>query len=223
MTDQISRIDGTSGARRHFRYFDYMMAAFVGILLLSNLIGASKLATVQGWTFGAGILFFPVSYVLGDVLTEVYGYANARRCVWMGFRGAPGRGTATACRVAESRKSGKSGRAVANKVSAGWVKRPGGRRRSMPGAASKRRAEPTFGAAAVSCIGPELAPGFERPREVTGDACHGTLQLSRPCVPDRARRRCARRGLDIRDSAHAAARPRSRAPQPLAAPAGRPS
>ena len=85
MTDQISRIDGTSGARRHFRYFDYMMAAFVGILLLSNLIGASKLATVQGWTFGAGILFFPVSYVLGDVLTEVYGYANARRCVWMGF------------------------------------------------------------------------------------------------------------------------------------------
>ena len=85
MTDQISRIDGTSGARRHFRYFDYMMAAFVGILMLSNLIGASKLATVQGWTFGAGILFFPVSYVLGDVLTEVYGYANARRCVWMGF------------------------------------------------------------------------------------------------------------------------------------------
>ena len=85
MTEQISRIDGTSSARRHFRYFDYMMAAFVGILLLSNLIGASKLATVQGWTFGAGILFFPVSYVLGDVLTEVYGYANARRCVWMGF------------------------------------------------------------------------------------------------------------------------------------------
>lgn len=85
MTDQISRIDGTSGARRHFRYFDYMMAAFVGILLLSNLIGASKLATVYGWTFGAGILFFPVSYVLGDVLTEVYGYANARRCVWVGF------------------------------------------------------------------------------------------------------------------------------------------
>ena len=85
MTEHISRIDGTSGARRHFRYFDYMMAAFVGILLLSNLIGASKLATVQGWTFGAGILFFPVSYVLGDVLTEVYGYANARRCVWVGF------------------------------------------------------------------------------------------------------------------------------------------
>jgi uncharacterized PurR-regulated membrane protein YhhQ (DUF165 family) len=61
------------------------MASFVAILLLSNLIGAAKLTTVGGFTFGAGILFFPVSYVIGDVLTEVYGYANARRCVWMGF------------------------------------------------------------------------------------------------------------------------------------------
>ncbi|MCJ2184143.1 queuosine precursor transporter [Novosphingobium sp. 1949] len=81
----LTRLDGKTGARRHFRYFDYAMAAFVAILLLSNLIGAAKLATFQGWTFGAGILFFPVSYVLGDVLTEVYGYANARRCVWVGF------------------------------------------------------------------------------------------------------------------------------------------
>ena len=85
MTSPLAQLDGTSGARRHFRYFDYVMAAFVAILLLSNLIGASKLASVQGFTFGAGILFFPVSYVLGDVLTEVYGYANARRCVWAGF------------------------------------------------------------------------------------------------------------------------------------------
>lgn len=85
MTQALSRLDGQAGARRHFRYFDYLMAAFVAILLLSNLIGASKLATVQGFTFGAGILFFPISYVLGDVLTEVYGYANARRCVWTGF------------------------------------------------------------------------------------------------------------------------------------------
>jgi queuosine precursor transporter len=68
-----------------FRNFDFVMAAFVAILLLSNLIGASKLATLGGFTFGAGILFFPVSYVLGDVLTEVYGYARARRCVWAGF------------------------------------------------------------------------------------------------------------------------------------------
>jgi uncharacterized PurR-regulated membrane protein YhhQ (DUF165 family) len=85
MDQPLSRIAGSVGARRHFRFFDYMMAAFVAILLLSNLIGAAKLATVHGVTFGAGILFFPVSYVLGDVLTEVYGYANARRCVWAGF------------------------------------------------------------------------------------------------------------------------------------------
>ena len=85
MTGTIQNIDGVSGARRHFRYFDYVMAAFVAILLLSNLIGAAKLANVGGYTFGAGILFFPLSYVIGDVLTEVYGYANARRCVWMGF------------------------------------------------------------------------------------------------------------------------------------------
>lgn len=85
MNEKLSRLDGTSSARRHFRYFDYVMAAFVAILLLSNLIGASKLASLGGYTFGAGILFFPISYVIGDVLTEVYGYANARRCVWMGF------------------------------------------------------------------------------------------------------------------------------------------
>ena len=85
MTGTLQTIDGSAGARRHFRYFDYVMAAFVAILLLSNLIGAAKLATIEGFTFGAGILFFPLSYVIGDVLTEVYGYANARRCVWTGF------------------------------------------------------------------------------------------------------------------------------------------
>jgi queuosine precursor transporter len=85
MDQALSRIDGITGARRHFRYFDYVMAAFVAILLLSNIIGASKLAELGGHKFGAGVLFFPISYVLGDVLTEVYGYANARRCVWAGF------------------------------------------------------------------------------------------------------------------------------------------
>jgi queuosine precursor transporter len=68
-----------------FRYYDFMMAAFVAILLLSNVIGAAKPAQVWGFTFGAGILFFPLSYLLGDILTEVYGYARARRCVWAGF------------------------------------------------------------------------------------------------------------------------------------------
>lgn len=73
-----------------FRYYDLVMAAFVTILLLSNLIGASKpsYVTLPGgmqWSFGAGVLFFPVSYIIGDVLTEVYGYARARRVIWTGF------------------------------------------------------------------------------------------------------------------------------------------
>ncbi|WP_414900812.1 queuosine precursor transporter [Sphingomonas flavalba] len=72
-------------AGTHFRYFDFVMAAFVAILLLSNVIGAGKVASVGGFMFGAGILFFPLSYVIGDVLTEVYGYARARRCIWAGF------------------------------------------------------------------------------------------------------------------------------------------
>lgn len=88
--EQLTQIDGQAGARRHFRYFDFVMAAFVAILLLSNLIGASKpsFVTLPGgteWSFGAGVLFFPISYVIGDVLTEVYGYANARRVIWTGF------------------------------------------------------------------------------------------------------------------------------------------
>jgi len=73
-----------------FRYFDLVLAAFVTILLLSNVIGAGKVAQldlpmVGLWPFGAGVLFFPISYVIGDVLTEVYGYARARRCIWAGF------------------------------------------------------------------------------------------------------------------------------------------
>ncbi len=81
----VERIEAGALAGKPMRSFDVVMAAFVTVLLLSNIIGASKLATLGGFTFGAGIMFFPLSYVLGDVLTEVYGYARARRCVWVGF------------------------------------------------------------------------------------------------------------------------------------------
>jgi len=70
---------------RRYRYYDFAMAAFVGILILSNLIGAAKIGALFGFEFGAAVLFFPLSYVLGDVLTEVYGFARARHCVWAGF------------------------------------------------------------------------------------------------------------------------------------------
>src|ERR1044072_3476880 len=87
---EVRTVDGGALKGAHFRYYDLVMAAFVTILLLSNVIGAGKVATVTlpgvgAWPFGAGILFFPISYVIGDVLTEVYGYARARRCIWTGF------------------------------------------------------------------------------------------------------------------------------------------
>ena len=77
-------------AQRNYRYYDFVMAAFVCVLLCSNFIGAAKQAVVDlpllGPTpFGAGILFFPISYIFGDILTEVYGYGRDRRVVWAGF------------------------------------------------------------------------------------------------------------------------------------------
>ena len=71
--------------RRPYKYYDFVMVAFVTILLTSNLIGAAKVCEWNGFTFGAGIFFFPLSYVFGDIMTEVYGYARARKIVWAGF------------------------------------------------------------------------------------------------------------------------------------------
>jgi hypothetical protein len=92
---------------RSYRYYDFVMVAFVTVLVCSNLIGPAKIAQINTpwigsihwdlpWfgavgldlstlTFGAGVLFFPISYVFGDVLTEVYGYARSRRVIWTGF------------------------------------------------------------------------------------------------------------------------------------------
>jgi queuosine precursor transporter len=92
MAGDVQKVEAGALAGRPLRYFDFVMAAFVLVLVLSNVIGAAKLAQLDvpglgTWVFGAGILFFPVSYVIGDVLTEVYGYARARRCIWAGFAG----------------------------------------------------------------------------------------------------------------------------------------
>lgn len=77
-------------APRTYRYYDFILGAFVCVLLCSNLIGPAKVASVHlpvvgEFTFGAGVLFFPISYVFGDILTEVYGYARARRVIWSGL------------------------------------------------------------------------------------------------------------------------------------------
>src|ERR1700735_1069944 len=75
---------------RQFRYYDFVMAAYVCVLLCSNLIGPAKETTLQipllgEVTFLAGVLFFPISYIFGDILTEVYGYGRDRRVAWAGF------------------------------------------------------------------------------------------------------------------------------------------
>ncbi len=77
---------------RSYRYYDFIVAGMVTVLLCSNLIGPGKVCAIELpliglLSFGAGNLFFPISYIFGDVLTEVYGYARARRAIWAGFGG----------------------------------------------------------------------------------------------------------------------------------------
>ena len=79
-----------AAATRNYRYYDCIMVAFVTVLICSNFIGAAKQAVVDlpligPVPFGAGVLFFPLSYIFGDILTEVYGYGRDRRVVWAGF------------------------------------------------------------------------------------------------------------------------------------------
>ena len=85
----IERIDQAQDLSDHrFKYYDFAMAATCVVFVCANVIGAGKVATLGGFAFGAGVLFFPLSYLLGDVLTEVYGYARARRVIWAGFAAA---------------------------------------------------------------------------------------------------------------------------------------
>jgi hypothetical protein len=71
--------------RQAYKYYDLILGAFITVYLCSNLIGPAKAVSMWGFTFGAGVLFFPISYIFGDVLTEVYGYARARKVIWCGF------------------------------------------------------------------------------------------------------------------------------------------
>lgn len=87
---QILNQSSEHKSKRSYRYYDFIVAAFVTVLLCSNLIGAGKAAQLDlpilgTVVFGAGVLFFPISYLFGDILTEVYGYAHDRRAVWCGF------------------------------------------------------------------------------------------------------------------------------------------
>lgn len=76
---------------RHYRYLDLIMAGFITVLIVSNIASSAKIIdwgfSIRGvrMAFDAGTLLFPVSYIFGDILTEVYGYKNSRRVIWVGF------------------------------------------------------------------------------------------------------------------------------------------
>ncbi len=70
-----------------YRYFDLIMALFVSVLLISN-VASTKIVDLGPFTFDGGTLLFPISYIFGDILTEVYGYRRSRRVIWAGFGAA---------------------------------------------------------------------------------------------------------------------------------------
>jgi uncharacterized integral membrane protein (TIGR00697 family) len=76
-----------SPVQRNYRYYSLVMAAFVAVVLISN-VASSKILLFGPFTFDGGTLLFPVSYIFGDILTEVYGYSAARRVIWAGFGAA---------------------------------------------------------------------------------------------------------------------------------------
>ena len=80
-----ARERAATGGHRAYRYYDLLMVAFVTVLICSEFISAGKVARVGTFYFGAGVVFFPLSYLFGDILTEVYGYARSRKVIWAGF------------------------------------------------------------------------------------------------------------------------------------------
>lgn len=67
-----------------FRYFDVLVAIFVAVLLISN-VASTKILNLWEFTFDGGTILFPLSYIFGDILTEVYGFKRSRRVIWLGF------------------------------------------------------------------------------------------------------------------------------------------
>jgi uncharacterized integral membrane protein (TIGR00697 family) len=80
-------MENSVGKQNSFRYFDVIMAFFVAVLLISN-IASTKILVFWKFTFDGGTLLFPLSYIFGDILTEVYGYRRTRRVIWTGFAAA---------------------------------------------------------------------------------------------------------------------------------------
>ncbi len=71
--------------RLAYKHLDLIIVAMVAVLILSNIASSAKIVVLGPFVFDAGTLLFPLSYIFGDVLTEVYGYKQARRAIWLGF------------------------------------------------------------------------------------------------------------------------------------------
>ncbi|MFM7426698.1 MAG: queuosine precursor transporter [Elainella sp.] len=69
---------------KSFKHLDTITALFVTVLLISN-VASTKIVAFGPFTFDGGTILFPLSYIFGDILTEVYGYARSRRVIWLGF------------------------------------------------------------------------------------------------------------------------------------------
>lgn len=69
---------------RQYKFYDIILGLFVAVLLISN-VASSKILSLGPFTFDGGTILFPISYIFGDILTEVYGYRNSRRVIWTGF------------------------------------------------------------------------------------------------------------------------------------------
>src|SRR6266851_998939 len=72
---------------RQFRYYDLLVHVFVVLLLISNLVG-QKISAIGPFRVSGAQVLFPITYIFGDVFTEVYGYAASRRAIWIGFLGS---------------------------------------------------------------------------------------------------------------------------------------
>ena len=72
---------------KNYRYFDVLVALFVAVLLISN-VASTKILSIWKFTFDGGTILFPLSYIFGDILTEVYGFRRSRRVIWLGFAAA---------------------------------------------------------------------------------------------------------------------------------------
>lgn len=84
LTDNLANGPNRQAFNPGYRYFDIIVGLFVAVLLISN-IASTKIVQLWKFTFDGGTILFPLSYIFGDILTEVYGYRKSRRVIWIGF------------------------------------------------------------------------------------------------------------------------------------------